>query len=173
MDHDAQERAGLFIAQRPHLLRLHPLPLDRDAAPQRLQHLRGRMAIDECLVLLLDPIARVGDAKGDVAIVGQQQEPRRLPVESADRHHSLRHLDEIEHGATPPLVAGGGDVAGWFVEHDVAATLPLDAVTVNANIVLCRIDLSTKLTHDLAVDRHPAGENQLLRLAARSDAVRC
>lgn len=116
MDDDAQPGAALFVAQRPHLLRADPLSLDSDTLAQRLKGGRRRMAIEQRLILFLDAEARMGDPKGDVSVIGQQQQSRRVTVEPPDRDNPLGNVDQVEHRPPAALVSGGRDVAFRLVE---------------------------------------------------------
>jgi len=72
VDHDPQQGAALLGPHRTHLIGYHALTLDRDAHAQALQHFRGRVPVEQGLVLLLELVARMGHAEGEVAVVGQQ-----------------------------------------------------------------------------------------------------
>ena len=172
VDHDAQQRAALLGAHRAHLIGDDPLALDGHAQPQALQHLRRRIAVEQGLVLFLEFVARVSHAEGEVAVVGQQEQARGGAVEPADRYDPLGDVDEIHHGPAPALVAHGRDVAGGLVEHDVAATLGPQPLTVDADVLPIRIDHGAELTHHLTVDGDAPFENELLGLAPRGHAAR-
>lgn len=73
MDADPQPGAAFLVAQWPHLLRTNPFAFNGDALPERLEHRRGRMAIEERLVLLLDSESRMGHPESNVAVVRQEQ----------------------------------------------------------------------------------------------------
>ena len=104
VDDDPNDRAVLGIADRPDHLRRRPLAVDRDAAPQPIEHRRRRIAVQQRLVLLVDLEARMHDAMGNLAVVGQQQQPLRLAVESANRHDPFADWNEVHDGIAAALV---------------------------------------------------------------------
>src|SRR4029450_5204019 len=55
-----------------------------DAGPQPLELLFGRLALDLDVVDLLDPVAGVGGAVGEWAVVRQHERTRGVGVEPAD-----------------------------------------------------------------------------------------
>jgi hypothetical protein len=69
------------------------------------------------VVLLVEFVARVHDPIGDVAVVGQQEQPFGVAVKPAHRIDPLRDLDDVHDGAPVPLVLRGRDVAAGFVEN--------------------------------------------------------
>lgn len=70
VDHNPEYGPSFLVAEWADLLGNHLLALDRHAASQCRQHLRWRMAIEQRFVFLLQFIPRMGDAKGDVSIIG-------------------------------------------------------------------------------------------------------
>lgn len=81
------------------------------------------MAIDERFVFLLQLIARMGNAEGDVAIIGEQKQPGRLPVKSSDRNDPLADVDQVHHRPPATFVARRSDVTRWLVQQNVATLL--------------------------------------------------
>ena len=67
-------------------------------------------------VRLVDAVARMGDAVGELAVAGEQQQPPAVGVEAADGHQpgDVRH--QVTHGATALRVAHGGEHACRLVE---------------------------------------------------------
>lgn len=131
------------------------------------------MAIEQRLVLLLDAESRMCHPESNVAVVRQEQQAGRVAIEAADRNDPLGDIDQVEDGATTPLVARRRDVAIGLVEQDVAPPLVLQRLPIDPDILALRVDLNAQLGDDLAVDGHPALTDQVFRLAARGDAVRC
>jgi len=71
VDDDSDDRAAFGIADRADHLRDGALAVDCNASSEPVEHLRRRVAVEQCFVLLVDPVARVHDTVGDLAIVGQ------------------------------------------------------------------------------------------------------
>ena len=75
-------------------------------------------------VLALDAVARMEDALGPVAVVGQEQEALGVLVEPADRVEARALRDErrrqqVEDGALGVAVADRGGDAGRLVQEQV------------------------------------------------------
>ena len=68
---------------------------------------------------LLDLVARVREAVGERAVVGQEQHAGGVGVEAADRDDSRRVVDQLDDGRPAAGVAGGGDDAGRLVQEHV------------------------------------------------------
>ena len=83
VDRDAQE-AG--VEQRD-LGRRGEAVVELDALAQAAERAAVRLALDLDEVLLVDAEARVREAVGEVAVVGEQQQALGVGVEPADREH--------------------------------------------------------------------------------------
>ena len=55
-------------------------------------------ALDLGEVGLVDPVARVGEALGEVAVVGEQEQALGVVVEAADREHPRLVGHELDDG---------------------------------------------------------------------------
>ncbi len=130
------------------------------------------MAIDKRFVFLLQFIARMGDAKGDVTIIGEQQKPRGLPVESSYGNDPLGDIHQVHYGPSATLVARGGDVSGWFVQQDVASLFRSYRFTIHGDPLALGIDLRPQFADDMAVDRDSPGKDHFLRLPAGCHTMR-
>ena len=172
MDDDSQNRTRLFVAQRPNLFRDHFHPIDRQTPAHAFQRLRRREAIEDRLILFFQLELWVRDAIQQFSVVGQEQESRGLTIEPTNRHDALRNVDEFENGTTATFVRGGRDVACGFVEHDVAAALPLDHVTVNSNHLTLGIDSHPKFLDDIAINADASIDNHLLSFSSRRQPIR-
>ena len=82
--------------------RLHPRPVD-----------------------LPDPVARMGEQLGELAVVGEQDQPGAVRVEAPDRVEPPPRAHELDHGRPPVRVARGRDHAGRLVERMDLARLGL------------------------------------------------
>ena len=68
---------------------------------------------------LSTPKRRVGQAVGQLAVVGQQQQALGVEVEAADREHPGLGGHQVDHRGAALGVVGGGDHAGRLVEQVV------------------------------------------------------
>lgn len=96
-----------------------------------------------------------------------------MAIEPADRNDPLGNIDQVEDGSASSLVARRRDVAIRLVEQDVAPPLVLQRLAIDPDLLELRVDLNSQLGDDGAVDGYPAFTNQVFRLAARCDTVRC
>ena len=128
----------------------------RRSAPRR------RRALDLGEVLLLDAVARVREPVGQLAVVGEQQQPLGVGVEPADREHAGLGRDEVDDGGSAVGVLGRRHDTGRLVQEVVdevgarATTAPSTSRT-STSAIDARADLG-----DLAVHPHPALADQLL-----------
>ena len=70
-------------------------------------------------IRLLYPVARVGQAIGEVAIVRNQDQPLAGFVEAADVVDTLVSFDQIDDPQTTRRVTAGGNDTWWFVDGKV------------------------------------------------------
>ena len=171
VDDDGEDQAVARLAQDAALLGHHPVTLDDDPVADPLQRLLARPRQREDVVLLVELIPRMHHPVGDVAVVGQEQQPLGVAVQPPDGKDTLGHVDEVHDRAPVALIANGGDVAARLVEEKIANRLGSKQLAVDPNLSRARVDLGPKLGDDLAVHRHPPGPNHLLRRAARSRAA--
>jgi len=146
--------------------------LDRHAAPQALERALAGHAADARVVLALDLVARVQQPRGELAVVGQQQQAFRVVVQPANRVDVLAHVrQEVEHGRPVLRVLPRGHVPAGLVEQDVAAARRrAHALAVDADVVAVGVGPAAELGYRGAVHRHAAVEDQPLRRAPRRDA---
>lgn len=106
------------------------------------------------VVPLVNPVSRVGQSVGEIAVVGEQQQPRALEVETphAEEPALRRMIDEIE-GELPSLgILGRADVALGLEQHDVVVSTPLlDSATVYSDVVGFGVHEAWKALNDGAV----------------------
>jgi hypothetical protein len=108
---------------------------------------------------------------GEFAVVGEDEQPGGLRIETADIEQPLLELRDVAlQVRAPALVLQGTHDADRLVEHEVAARgVELDGGAVNGDAV-GRHDPSAEFRHDLAVDLDPACRDEVLGDAARRDA---
>ena len=191
--HQARHRVADRLAHPPHLAVAAFVDDDAQHARRRLRH-RGRggaavvevdavaQAADRARahaagpgdhlgeVLLVDAVARVGDAVGELAVVREHQQALGVGVEAADREDPRVGRHVVEHRPAPVRVLGGGHHPGRLVEQVVHEIGPRpDRCAVDLDQVVFGVDAATE-PGDLAVDRHLSGGDQLLGGAAAAPA---
>ena len=154
-------------AEQPRARGRRPPVLQLDALRERPHRLVVRLALDVRDVDLLDAVARVRKAVRELAVVRQEEDARRVPVEPPDGHDADGAADEVDHGRSPLRVACGRDRAARLVEEDVAERLLADETTVDADVV-GRLDERVELSR-LAVDGDAPGLDELVGAATRGD----
>jgi len=123
-----------------------------------------------------DVMRWMGQQVGKHAVVGQQEEPGRVHVQSAhaEQSDSGRMLDEINRPPSMFLIGGGADDAAGLEEHDAhrrgmgTNRLPMHRDVIRLGVHPCR-----QLRDEVAVDADRALRNQLFAGAARGNAGRC
>ena len=74
-----------------------PAVLEVDPVAQPRHRAAGRLALDLHEVLLVHTEARVGEAVGEVAVVGEQQQPLRVGIEATDGEHPRLGGHQVDH----------------------------------------------------------------------------
>ncbi len=114
----------------------------------------------------------MGQAEGQIAVIGQKQESSRIVVEPADGKDALflAEAREIRRQIGTVLrVVQRRDNAGRFVKRVVKRRHGrLDAFAINFDAVFGGICLSAEFANDAAVDRDTPFDNPPLRLTAGS-----
>lgn len=170
MDDDADDRAVFCVADWSDHLWSGALAVDRDAPAEPIEDFRRRVAVEQRLILLVDPIAGMHDTVGDFAVVRQQQQAFGLPVEPADRHDALVDRHEVHDGVAASLVRCRRDVAAGLVEQNIAPADGRDQLAVDLDLLGGGIDFAAKLGDDLAVNTDASFEDQLLGAPPGRDA---
>ena len=148
------------------------MSIERNSVPQPFDGFAIGHAGDARFIGTRDTVARVRESRRQLAIIGQQQQAFRVVVEASDRVDVVAHSRQKIQNGPPPLGIGSRrDVAGCFVQEDVARLRDaLDSPPVDANLVFPGIDLDPHRQDRLAVDSHASVGNELLRRAAGRDA---
>ena len=146
-----------------------------DAGQQLLAHALFQLAQRAHGVFAVDVVARVHQAVGQVAGVGEQQQALGVEVEAADGQPlaGLHGRQAVEHGRTAFRIVRADDFAGRLVVHQHARRL----VVVHAALQQLAVDAHGVGRQDaladvgrLAVHRHAAGDDQFFHVAARTQA---
>ncbi len=144
--------------------------VELDAVAQRAERALGRaLRVDLGAVDLLDLVARVGQALGERAVVGQQDQARAVGVEPADRVEAAVGVDEPDDGRAAVGVLGGRDDAGRLVEQEGLALLRGDGAAVDLDAAVV-VDVARRVGDDLALHLDAPGGDDLLRGPPRGDS---
>lgn len=149
--------------------------LELDAALECGRLLRGDAAEDAHGVLALDLVARVHEVVGEFAGSSEQQQAAGVEIQPPDGHPAgvAQEGQALEHVRPALGVVAADDLAlGLVVDQH-----PRRARRVHAQAHALAVHLDAVVGADtrpqgrgLAVDPHPAGEDQRLHVAARADA---
>ena len=104
-----------------------------------------------------------------IAIVGQEQQTFRFPIEAAHREDTFRNPDQVHHCPAVTFVTGRGDVSGRLVQHQIAQGLLPDDLAIDPNLVALRIGLCAELDDDRAINS--TRPSRIICSAARRDAT--
>src|SRR6478752_7334250 len=117
-----------------------------------------------------DLVARVHQPVGELAVVGEQDQPRRVRVEPADRVQPDAAVHQVgDHGA-PMRVLHSRDDAGGLVDHvDDVLGLERDGLPVDLDLVALP-HVARRVEHDLPADRDAALAHDALGRAPGGDA---
>jgi hypothetical protein len=160
------------LVEQDHLRWLRPAPVKRDSAAQPIDRIAIGHSGDVRFVRAFDPVPRVREHGGEIAVVGEQEESLGVEVETSDRVDVLANAaDEIHDRASPLRIGARGHVSRRLVQQDVAQALgPLDAPSVHADVIARRIGFRAHLEDRRAIHRHTAFGNQPFGRAPRRDA---
>jgi hypothetical protein len=108
---------------------------------------------DEGAIELFDAVSGVGEAVGELAVVGQEDEAGAGLVEASDGVDALGDLgQEIDDAWSAAGVVVGGDVALGLIDGVVDGDFEFDGDAIDGDFGLERIDLGAELLDGFAVD---------------------
>ena len=107
-------------------------------------------------------MARVRQPRGEIAIVGQDEQSLGLEIESADRVEVLANADEIHHGRPVLGVGSRRHVTPRLVQKYVAPRFDeRNSSSVHADVVVVRLRAQLAhgdpIHHDTPVQHEPLG----------------
>jgi len=110
--------------------------------------------------------------RGEAAVVGEQDEATGGVVEAADGINALgKTAKEIAKGFAAFGIGERGDHIGRLVHDEInGAFLGFDSVASGLDFVFGRVRFGAEFGYGFAVDANLAGEDELLGVAAGSDA---
>ena len=168
----AHRDAQVAGAERLHVGRPGLLAVDDDAFLKAIEIVVVGHAEDPRLVHARHAVTRMGQLRGEVAVVGQDEQPFGIVVEASDRVDVVAHApQQIDHRRPPLGIGPRRDVAARLVQQEVEAALgELDAAAVHADVIAGGVGLRPEFANRRAVDGHASVEHQLLGGAPRGDA---
>ena len=145
--------------------------LEGDAVGPVREVVLGHHAAGLDHVRLGDAAARVEQAVGEVAVVGDQEDAAGGEVEPAHRVEAgAGAVQQAHHRGATLGIGEGGDHAAGLVEHQVARGLGDEAAAVDLDDVDAQVGPGTQLADHLAVHADAPGQDELLAGAPRGDA---
>ena len=111
VDGDAQPRLFVVALFDLQLVEVRAFAVQCDAALPAFQRLVGGFTGDEDAVDARMSVARMGQAFGEFAVVGEQDEALAVGVQPPNGIEALRKIDQVHHRAAAFGVVGGGDVS--------------------------------------------------------------
>jgi hypothetical protein len=132
------------------------LAVQRNAFPQPIDRLPIGHSCHLRFVGAIHFVAWMRQRRGELAVVGEQEQAFSVVVEPSDRIDVLAYAaEQIDDGGTPLRIRPRGHVPLRLVEEDVARALRgLHAAAVDADVVSRRIGLDAHFADGLPVDRH-------------------
>jgi hypothetical protein len=137
----------------------------------------GEAAFDEGFVGAGDAEAGVGEAVGEVAVGGEEDEAGGVELEASDGEEARLGgmVNKVGEGGALDgeggVVAGGSEGAGWLVEKDVHGALGAgEGAAVNADVVFFWVHEDRELGDAPGVDGDVALFDEAFAVAARGDA---
>jgi hypothetical protein len=107
----------------------------------------------------------------EVAVIRDQEHSLSHLIEPTDRKHSLfgsRH--QIDGFGTSLRIMVGTQKTLWLVDQKVAQSRHSQSFGVQPDILLLRIDRSSRVSHHFRIDGHSAGPNVFFTFATRIHA---
>lgn len=116
----------------------------------------------------------VGDQVREIPVICQDQHTLGVVVKPADGiDANLDAFQQVLNGRPSLRVGHGSNIARRLVQHYVDLwLLRIDELAVDLDVLLAGVGLGPQLRHDLAADRDPSFEDELLRRPARGDPGR-
>ena len=120
---------------------------------------------------LFDLEAGVGQAMGQLPVVGDQQQPFAVLIQSPDGEQPLGRLGEqVDHPGTSLGIAVGAEHPGRLVDEVVRPAVNVEPFAIEADILHVGIDAGPQFGDGLTIDGHAARGDVLFATAAGADA---
>lgn len=135
---------------------------EMDAGHELLEVFGRDAAGDVGLVSLGDAVAGMSELRGEVAVVGQDEEALGVGIEASDGVDALVNAgEEVEDGEAAVGVGRGGEVAEGLIEKEVGDAFGLDASAVDADVIASQGGLVAD-SDDAAIDGDASLGNEAL-----------
>ena len=159
------------LGQQADLGRAEGLAVQGHGALQPLLR-AGPIALDPDEIFLFDLLAGVEQRVGQGPVVGQEQQPLGVQIQTPHGPHpGPAVLHQVGNGPPPLLVGQGGHNAAGLIEHEQRPRLrPPHGDAVQGDGVRLRVGLVPQ-GGGHTVHRHPAFAQVFLRLAPGADAA--
>ena len=146
--------------------------LEPDAAPQPDDRFVGRRPAHLRDVDTRDGMAGMEECRRQRPVVRQEQHPRRIEIEPADREEALARLGDQPRDRRPPFgILERAHHAARLVERDRPPTpWRRDALPVDGDDVGAKIGADAELAHHDAVHRDATRRDERLGVAPGGDA---
>ena len=136
-----------------------------------LFHIRlGEGLVQRHLVNFLLLERRVRKLAGQIAVVGEKQQPDTVLIEASHRIDTLRAgiFHQFHDRLVGMRIVERSHVTLGLVEHQIDLLLALDTAVVEFHLVR-RLDFRSQRRHDHPVDGHQPRLDEIVRFAARTD----
>jgi hypothetical protein len=109
------------LVREQHVGRQRAASVERDASAKAIERLVIGHSGDVRFVSARDLMARMRQPRREISIVGEQQKPLRIVVQSSDRIHVFAYaMKQVDNGPPTLRIRSRRHVASRFVEEDVA-----------------------------------------------------
>lgn len=159
VQHHLQHYAFAGFPQQPELVGHDQDIIDQYASHHALHGAVVRPCRRQDVIFLRQPIARVHDPVGQLAVIGKEQQALGIAVETTHGIDALPDVDQVHDRPTVTLIAGSSDVPRRFIEHDRSGSLLMEGTAVDPDIRGVRVNLGAKLRDHVTVDGDPALAN--------------
>ena len=130
-----------------------------------IEHFVRRIAGHHNAIRLAHSVARMRQPVGQVAVVGDQDQPLAVQVEPADGEQpGIGGFDQIDDAHSARGIAVCAQHARGFVDGEVFEPSRVQGDTIDANGLVGRIDPRAQFGDDAAIDLDAAGGDQFLAL---------
>ena len=149
---------------------LRALAVEKDSAQKFGRENRVPGALQDHLVFLVDLVARMREPLCQFAVIREQEQAFALRIKATNvkEPRKLRRK-KVKDGVARIRVAPGGDKTGRFVQGDRHRRIGVNDMTIDFDVVAFR-RLHAEIGAAVSVDCNPASRDQLITIAARTDA---
>ena len=169
VQHQFQFRIAILDAHNPNPCRRGHALVERDACSQRGQSHSIGMPAHPSAINLRYAIARMGQAKRQIPIIRQQQNPAGIQIEPAGRKNPrINAAQQFVNCSAMMRIAHRHQISRGFVQQNIS--LPVNRthrLTVDTHAVPIRIDPHARMRHNRAIEFNVARLDEPLARPAR------